>query len=161
MLKKICIGSDHAGVELKAFLMRQLEKHYPQVQLIDAGTHGSESVDYPDFADVVVAGIHSLDLVKSSGSLLNEAGILICGSGQGMVMRANRFQHIRAALCWNPEVARLAREHNNSNVVCLGARFVSEELAWEIVRNFLETPFVGGRHLKRVEKLSCPTQIPI
>lgn len=161
MLRKICIGSDHAGIELKAFLIRELEEYYPQTQILDAGTHSAQSVDYPDFADAVVSEIRSLDLVKSSGSLLTEAGVLICGSGQGMVIRANRFQHIRAALCWNPEVARLAREHNNSNVLCLGARFVAEALAWEILRNFLETPFAGGRHSQRVEKLSSPTQLPI
>ncbi len=158
MLRKLIIGSDHAGVELKTQLMQKLGKAYPKVDLQDVGPFSTDSVDFPDYADLVCKRIHSLDLVGETqqGSLLVEMGILICGSGQGMCIRANKYSHIRAANCWNVEVAKLTRAHNNSNVLCLGARLISWDDCFVIVKTFVESPFEGGRHQRRVEKISRP-----
>jgi ribose 5-phosphate isomerase B len=138
--RKILIASDHAGFEIK----EKLKSEIKDVEFIDLGPKDTTSVDYPDFAK------------KLSTELLNgstKEGILVCGSGQGMVIQANRFKGIRAALCWTPEVAKLSREHNNSNVLCLAGRLVDENTNIEISKTWLNTPFLGGRHQNRVEKI--------
>lgn len=145
---KVLIGCDHAGLDLKLQVMAAL----PDIQWIDMGTHSADSTDYPDFADKVCQQI-SLDSKSNSDS----RGLLICGSGQGMAIRANRYPQVRAALCWNAEIAQLSREHNNANILCLGSRFVSVELAVEMTNIFLKTEFAGGRHQQRVNKLSTDT----
>ncbi|HMR57755.1 MAG TPA: ribose 5-phosphate isomerase B [Cyclobacteriaceae bacterium] len=141
---KIAIGADHAGFEYKAKLLAELTAKGHE--LTDFGTHSSESVDYPDFAHPVASDIEA----KKA-----ELGILICGSANGVAITANKHQGIRAAICWLPELAALARQHNNANIVCIPARFISPREASEIVNTFLNTPFEGGRHSRRVEKISC------
>jgi len=136
----LLIGSDHAGFLLKESLRGQLSNSYTTV---DVGCYSEDSVDYPRIATALSTGI-----LQQDHSAL---GILLCGSGNGVCMSANRFQGIRAALCWNVEIATLARLHNNANVLCLPARFLGQEEAWNIVQAFLETPFEGGRHLRRIE----------
>ncbi len=139
----IAIGSDHAGYEYKEQLKNFLtEKDYT---IIDFGTDGLASVDYPDY-------VHPLAAEVASGQI--ELGILLCGSANGVCMTANKHRDIRAALCWNTEVAKLARQHNNANIICLPARFVSIENAQEMVLAFLTTEFEGGRHQTRVDKIS-------
>ncbi len=161
-MMKIYVGSDHAGVEFKSELIRELmNSHWISElkrEVIDMGPQSLESVDYPDYADLVCKKIHGFSLVQESTtlSLPSEIGILICGSGEGMVMRANKFPHIRAALCWNAESSRLSREHNDANVLCLGSRLVDSETCKQIVQLFLSTPFAGGRHARRVAKVSTP-----
>ncbi len=142
-MKKIAIACDHAGFEYKEFIKNQLKDHY---EIQDFGTYSTDSVDYPDFVHPAATSIENGE---------NEIGILICGSGQGVQLTANKHQKIRCALCWMPELAELARQHNNCNMVALPARFIAKELALEIVKKFLETAFEGGRHEKRVEKISC------
>ena len=138
----IAIGSDHAGIELK----NQLKALLANQKWIDVGTDSQTSVDYPDFAKKVCEAL-------SEGKA--DFGVLICGTGIGMSIAANRNPAIRAALLHDTVSARLSREHNDSNIVCLGARFVAAPLAAEIVRTFLETPFSGDpRHLKRIGKLT-------
>lgn len=158
---KIFLASDHAGLELKSEIYKLLlsRSFLPEIQrdVNDLGPKNTDSVDYPDFADMVCNKIHGFSLVggsTASKSALNEMGILICGSGQGMAMRANKYPHVRAALCWNPEVAKLSREHNDANVLCLGARFLKQEEAFEILKIFLQTDFAGGRHSTRVAKVN-------
>jgi ribose 5-phosphate isomerase B len=141
--QKIAIGSDHAGYEAKELAKRELLGL--GVEVLDKGAHGLDSVDYPDFGAAV-------GLAVSSGEV--ERGVLICGSGIGISMAANKVAGVRAALCWNEETARLAREHNDANILCFGARFIEPELAARMVRVFMETEFAGGRHAKRVEKLT-------
>lgn len=138
----LLIASDHAGVALKAELKHELQALGYAVQ--DLGTHSTESVDYPDFAR---------ELAKAVKEKKAERGVLICGSGIGMCMAANRFPHIRAALCQSGLEARLARKHNDANVLCLGARIIGSERAKDCLREFLKTEFEGGRHKKRLEKL--------
>jgi ribose 5-phosphate isomerase B len=145
MGNKIAIAADHAGYRIKEVLKSLWPKH----EFVDLGPASEASVDYPDFADLVC---------KEVLAGRAEFGVLICGSGQGMAIRANRFPAIRAALCWNAEVAELAREHNNANVLCLGARTMDTSQFPAIVDAFLRTPFAGGRHEKRVGKLSSPTR---
>jgi len=140
---KIPIGSDHAGFELKESLIKMLEARGHEA--IDMGTHSTESVDYPDYAVKVAETIEN-------GSYTT--GILICGSGQGVCMTANRFPHVRASLVWAPEVAITSRTHNDSNILCLPGRFVDDKTAEEILDIFLNTPFEGGRHVRRVEKMT-------
>ncbi len=140
---RISIASDHAGFKLKDFLKSELAQKY---DIIDLGTNDSESVDYPDFGK---------KLAEHIANKKSDFGILICGSGIGISIAANRNPKVRAALCWNNEVSKLARQHNDANVICLGARFVTEQQALEMVNTFLSTAFEGGRHTKRVEKLSC------
>lgn len=140
----IAIASDHAGFLLKEFLKKALEKEGYSFE--DFGTHSEESTDYPDYA-------HPLALSVEKGE--NKLGILICGSGNGVNMTANKHQGIRSALCWNKEIAALARKHNDANVIALPARFISEDEALEIVNVFLTTAFEGGRHKRRVDKISC------
>lgn len=140
--KKIFIACDHAGLPLKKSI---LEKN-PDIKFIDLGTNSETSVDYPDFVDSLAKEMQK--------DIQNSVGILICGSGQGMAIRANRFQFLRAALCWSEEVAKLSRAHNNANVLCMGSRLVEPTLAHKILLTFLNTPFEGGRHENRVRKLS-------
>lgn len=142
MSKTIAIAADHAGVKLKENVKDQLEELGFNVQ--DLGTHSTESVDYPDFADALAGTIKDGDA---------EMGVLICGSGIGISIAANRHKHIRAALCHSEMAARLARQHNNANVLVLGSRTTDEKTALACVKIFFSTEFEGGRHEKRVEKL--------
>jgi ribose 5-phosphate isomerase B len=139
----IAIASDHAGVGLKAILKNELGRLGFAVQ--DLGTDGDASVDYPDYAELVVAAIAQGQVSR---------GVLVCGSGIGMSMAANRHRFIRAAVCHDAVSARVTRNDNDANVLCLGARLVGEEVAKDCLRVFLETPFAGGRHARRVAKLS-------
>jgi|SRR5690554_134399 len=139
---RIAIGSDHAGYELKAFLQKALSGS--DIEFKDFGTHSSDSVDYPDFAHPVSDAVEQKQV---------DLGIVICGSANGVAMAANKHAGIRCALCWKEEVAALARQHNNANVIALPARFVSEEEALSMVKIFIKTPFEGGRHQGRVEKI--------
>lgn len=142
--RKIAIGGDHAGFELKTIVISKLEKEGYDVT--DFGTNSMDSVDYPDY-------IHPLaEALKSEDFYL---GIIICGSGNGVAMTANKHQHIRAAICWQNEIAELSRQHNNANVISIPARFVSEDLALRMIDTFLNTEFEGGRHQRRVDKISC------
>jgi len=152
MIKKIFIASDHAGFELK----QKFLKDNPQLPWVDLGPGDASSVDYPDYAKKLcekmiekIASHPATEEALQSGV----CGVLICGSGQGMAIRANKFPQIRAALCWNEEVARLSRQHNNANVLCLGSRMMSHEQAQKILETFLESKFEGGRHSQRVAKL--------
>lgn len=141
---KLAIGCDHAGFELKETLKTYLvEKGF---ELVDKGTYSLDSVDYPDFA-------HAVSIAIEKG--LVGLGILICGSGNGISMAANKHAGIRAALCWKSEIASLARLHNDANILSLPARFISAEEAKEIVDTFLSTDFEGGRHANRVNKIQC------
>jgi len=141
---KIAIGADHAGFELKTLVKEWLE---PQVKVLkDLGTDSEESVDYPDFAHAVAGEVE-----KGNYDL----GILICGTGIGVDMTANKHQGIRSALCWKKEISKLAKSHNNANVICLPGRFISFEEAKEILDTFFNTEFEGGRHLRRIDKISC------
>jgi ribose 5-phosphate isomerase B len=140
----IAIGADHAGFEYKELLKKHLEKNGHQVK--DFGTYSVASVDYPDFAHPVASAVEKKEF---------ELGVLICGSANGVAITANKRQGIRAAICWTEEIASLARQHNNANVVCIPARFVTEEAAEKITDKFLSTPFEGGRHETRVNKISC------
>ena len=141
---KIAIGSDHAGFEAKEKAKSELAAL--GVEVLDKGSHSLESVDYPDFGAAVARAV-------ASGEV--ERGVLVCGSGIGISIAANKIPGARAALCWNEETARLAREHNDANVLCFGSRFIEPEQAARMVRIFLETDFAGGRHTQRVEKLSA------
>lgn len=140
---KIVIGSDHAGFDLKQSLIGFFEEK--DFDVVDFGTHSSDSTDYPDFAHKVAHAVNDNSF---------EVGILICGSANGVAMTANKYAKVRAAICWTAEIARLARQHNHANVLCLPARFISKEEAWEITEDFLNTQLEGGRHLKRVEKIN-------
>lgn len=140
-MKKIAIASDRAGLELKNYILQELSKQY---SFEDLGTYNQEPVDYPDYALKVVNKI----LDKSS-----EFGILICGTGIGMSIAANRHKGIRASLCHNSLEARLTREHNDANILCLGGRIIGKECALENVKVFLTIDFTGGRHTNRVKKL--------
>ncbi len=142
-MKKIAIAADHAGFEYKEYLKEQLKDKY---EIQDFGTHSLDSVDYPDFVHPAASSVENGD---------NELGILICGSGQGVQITANKHQQIRCALAWMPEIAALSRQHNNANMVALPARFIAKELALEIVEKFLTTDFEGGRHQNRVNKIAC------
>ena len=142
-MKKIAIACDHAGFEYKEIIKKHLEA---QFELKDFGTFSPDSVDYPDFVHPAATSVENEE---------NELGILICGSGQGVAITANKHQEIRCALCWEPELAALAKQHNNANMVAIPARFVSKELAIEIVETFLKTDFEGGRHQNRVDKIRC------
>lgn len=141
-MKKIAIACDHAGFDYKELIKKHLEESY-DVQ--DFGTYSKDSVDYPDF-------VHPAATSVEKGE--NELGILICGSGQGVSITANKHQDIRCALCWLPELAELARQHNNANMISIPARFITSELAIEIVDQFLTTDFEGGRHQNRVDKIA-------
>lgn len=144
MAKKIAIGGDHAGFEYKGKLIQKLEDLGYRVK--DFGPFSDASVDYPDF-------VHPLSSAVEQGEY--ELGIVICGSGNGVAITANKHQGIRAALCWNEELAALARQHNNANVLAIPARFVSYELGEKMAETFLTTDFEGGRHQNRVDKIAC------
>lgn len=138
---KLIIGNDHAGTEYKKALIDAFGDHH----FTNVGTDAEDSVDYPDF-------VHPLASQVNEGDF--ELGILICGSGNGVCMTANKYKNVRAALCWNKEIAELARQHNNANVVCIPARFVSLDTAKAIVSAFIQTKFEEGRHQRRVDKIS-------
>ena len=142
--KGIVIGADHAGFEYKAIITNLLQSKGLIVH--DKGTYSADSVDYPDFA-------HPVALAVENGEAA--LGILVCGSANGVAITANKHQGVRAAICWNEEVAKLARQHNNANIICLPARFVSTIVAENMVNVFLETSFEGGRHEGRVAKIAC------
>ena len=140
---RISIGNDHAGVEYKNYI-----KEYLLVKNIEVNNYGTDSldsVDYPDFAHPV-----SNDVNEKKSDL----GILICGSGNGVCMTANKYKNVRAALCWNKELALLSKSHNNANIVCIPARFIEKEEALEIIKTFILQEFEGGRHERRVNKIS-------
>ena len=139
---KIAIGSDHAGFELKQIIVEHLSSR--NVDFVDCGTKNLDSVDYPDFAKRVADEVSNEDLVM---------GILVCGSGQGMAMTANRYKNVRAAICHNSDVAKVTRQHNDANVLCLGSRFIDISEAIKCVDVFLSTDFEGERHLKRINKI--------
>ena len=143
-MQKIAIGADHAGFELKEQLKTKLQQE--GYSLKDFGTYSAESADYADFAHPV-----SLSIEKKEFDL----GLLVCGSANGVAMTANKHQGIRAAICWTEELASLARQHNDANILCLPARFISPELAEKILDKFLHASFEGGRHARRVGKISC------
>lgn len=140
----IPIGGDHAGFYYKEEVIKHLQEKGYDVK--DYGTESPESTDYADFAHPVA---------KAVGDGEFEKGILICGSGQGVCMTANKHQKVRAALVWNSDIAKLSRQHNNANLICLPARFISVQQAFQFVDLFLETEFEGGRHERRVTKISC------
>lgn len=137
----ISIGNDHAGVDYKNHIIEKLKDNY---NIINYGTNNIESVDYPDFAHPV-----SLDVQNNKSDL----GILICGSGNGVAMTANKYKKVRAALCWNEQAALLAKKHNNANIICIPARFISKEEALQIIKSFIETEFEEGRHQRRINKI--------
>ena len=149
MPEVIPIGADHAGYALKERLVSELRRL--GYEPLDLGTHSTESTDYPDYAHEVAARVEHHDA---------ERGVLLCGTGLGMSYAANRHPGVRAAVAWTPEVARLAREHNDANVLILPARFVSPEDAVEILRTWLATDFAGGRHARRVAKIDRSTDEP-
>jgi ribose 5-phosphate isomerase B len=139
---KIAIGADHAGFSYKEALLKTLKVK----ELKDFGTYDTASVDYPDFAHPVASAVESGEF---------DLGILVCGSANGVAITANKHQGIRAAICWNEELASLARQHNDANIICIPARFISLELAEKIIETFFTTEFEGGRHANRVNKISC------
>jgi len=141
---KIAIGNDHAGTAYKQAIVNYLQEKGHEVY--NAGTDHEDSVDYPDFIHPVASRVEDK---------LADLGIIICGSGNGAAMTANKHQGIRAALCWTKEIAKLAREHNNANILSIPARFTSQNQAIEMVDQFLNTPFEGGRHQRRVDKIAC------
>lgn len=141
--KTILIACDHGAYEMKSFLIPKLKEAEYDVK--DMGTYSLDSVDYPDF-------IHPLAKAVNDG--IYERGIIMCGSGNGAQITANKYPNVRAGLCWNVEQAELTRAHNNANIVSIPGRFVEFDVAWEIVQAFLNTRFEGGRHTRRVEKIS-------
>ncbi|MBT8299449.1 MAG: ribose 5-phosphate isomerase B [Maribacter sp.] len=141
---KIAIGNDHAGTEYKLAIIGLLKSM--NIEVSNYGTDGTDSVDYPDF-------VHPVANDVESGKV--NYGIIICGSGNGASMTANKHQKIRCALCWNKEIVRLAREHNDANILSLPARFISLPQALDMIKVFLKTEFEGGRHERRIEKIAC------
>jgi ribose 5-phosphate isomerase B len=141
---KIAIGNDHAGTEYKLAIIGLLKSK--NIEVSNYGTDGSDSVDYPDF-------VHPVAKDVVDGSV--DRGIIICGSGNGASMTANKHQKVRSALCWTKEIVQLAREHNDANILSLPARFISLPQALEMVSVFLDTEFEGGRHERRIEKMPC------
>lgn len=138
---KIAIGNDHAGYQLKKNIIQK----FSEISFNDFGTDSDESVDYPDFAHKVS------NALKDDTNII---GILICGSGNGIAMSANKHEHVRAAICWEPELASLARQHNDANILVLPARFIDNNKAFEILKAFLNNKFEGGRHARRRDKIS-------
>ena len=143
-MEKIAIGADHAGFEYKELLKKWLGQNGYVSK--DFGTHSNESADYPDFAHPIASAVEKKEF---------ELGLLICGSANGVAITANKHQGVRAAICWNEELAALARQHNNANVLCLPARYMTIELAEKILDRFLHSSFEGGRHNRRVDKINC------
>ena len=144
MIQTLAIGADHAGFILKEQLKKWLESKGHPVQ--DYGTYSEDSVDYPDFAHPVATAVEKKEF---------DLGLLVCGSGNGVAMSANKHTGIRAAICWNEDLAALAREHNDANILCLPARFLTPEQAERILDRFLSSRFEGGRHARRVDKIRC------
>jgi ribose 5-phosphate isomerase B len=142
MQKTIALGADHAGFAYKEKIREWLSEYTVK----DFGAYSAESADYPDFAHPVASAVENGEF---------DTGILVCGSANGVAITANKHQGIRAAICWTVELASLARRHNDANILCIPARFISEELAKEIVFTFLSTDFEGGRHQNRVNKIAC------
>ena len=142
MSEVIPIAADHAGYEMKELLERELRDLGFDVE--DLGTHSTESTDYPDYAHALASKVERGEVRR---------GVLLCGTGLGMGYAANRHHGVRAAVVWNPDVARLSREHNDANVLVLPARCIDDGTAREILRTFLNTPFEGGRHQRRVDKI--------
>ena len=140
---RISIGNDHAGVDYKKYIQEYL--FVKDVEVKNYGTDSLDSVDYPDFAHPVS---------KDVNDKISDLGILICGSGNGVCMTANKYKNVRAALCWNKELAMLSKTHNNANVICIPARFIEKEQALEIVKTFISENFEGGRHERRINKIS-------
>ena len=138
----IAIGCDHAGFPLKAAILKKLQ--YAGYGVVDYGTHSADSVDYPDFAHRVALDVQNYQATR---------GIVLCGSGNGVAMTANKYPRVRAALCWTAEIAQLARAHNDANVLALPVRFLTEAQALEILDAFLLTDFEGGRHQNRIDKM--------
>ena len=143
-IQKIAIGCDHGGFDYKDAIIELLKQK--SFEVLDFGTNSSASVDYPDFIHPVAESIE-----KGNAQL----GVILCGSGNGAAMTANKHQSIRAALCWSEEIAALARQHNDANIISIPARFVTKALASRMVDIFVTTKFEGGRHARRVEKISC------
>ena len=141
---KISIGNDHAGPEYKQAIVKYLENK--GIEVINHGTDTTNSVDYPDFVHPVANDVENKTV---------DFGIIICGSGNGVAMTANKHQKVRAALCWTKEISALARQHNDANIISIPARFTSIQQAVEMVDTFLNTAFEGGRHQGRVDKISC------
>ena len=139
---KILIGNDHAGYTLKLSIIKNLEDKY---EFFDKGSYSNESVDYPDYASIIAKEIQS-----EKGDL----GILICGTGNGVCMTANKFKGIRAVICWNEEIAKLAKQHNNANIICIPSRFIKVEEAIKIIESFILEKFEGGRHERRIKKIN-------
>lgn len=144
LTKSIAIGCDHAGVDYKDAIKTYLESNGFSVK--DFGTYTKDSVDYPDFAHPVAASVENNETAF---------GILICGSANGVAITANKHASVRAAICWGEELASLARQHNDANVICIPARFVDETTAIKMVETFMNTAFEGGRHEGRVRKIAC------
>lgn len=144
IMMKIAIGNDHAGTDFKNMILEKLKKKEYKVE--NFGTDKTDSVDYPDFIHPVAKAVEQKDV---------DFGIVICGSGNGASMTANKHAGVRCALCWNEEITALARQHNNANILSLPARFITLEQADKMVDIFLETKFEGGRHERRIEKMSC------
>jgi ribose 5-phosphate isomerase B len=144
MMPKIAIGADHAGFELKEKLKEWLQQN--GFELHDFGTHSADSADYPDFAHPVAEAVEKKQY---------DLGLLVCGSANGVGITANKHQGIRAAICWNEELASLARQHNDANILCLAARYIEPALAQKILDRFLTASFEGGRHERRVKKMAC------
>jgi len=143
--KPIYIACDHGGFELK----NKLIKKFNELQFEDLGCHNKDSIDYPDLAHSLINKITGNEIEENPKTM----GVLICGSGQGMAMTANKDKNIRAALCWSEESAVLSRSHNNAQVLCVGARLLTEAIVFDIVKAFFSTSFDGGRHLKRINKI--------
>lgn len=141
---KVSIGSDHAGVAHKQFIIEQLEKQ--GIVVVNYGTNTKDSVDYPDFAHPVCEDVEQEKV---------DFGILICGTANGMTMAANKHVGIRCGLCWEKEIATLTKQHNNANVIALPARFISIETGWEITKAYMDADYEGGRHQRRVDKITC------
>lgn len=139
----VAIASDHAGVEIKSAIIKWFKEN--EIPFIDFGTDSTDSVDYPDYAHKVCGSISDEECVM---------GVLICGTGNGMSMAANKWFGVRSALCWNPEIAILSRQHNDANILCLPGRFLTEDESVQIVDYFLDTEYEGGRHELRVEKIN-------
>ena len=147
---KLLIASDHAGFELKNKIAAEFKN---EDDVHDFGPNNTDSVDYPDFANLVCKSLNT----EEDQPQLKELGVLVCGSGQGMAIRANKFLNIRAALVYNNEIAQLSREHNNANVICIGARFTDADSAIKWIKIFKKTAFIQGRHQTRVAKIGYPT----
>ena len=143
-IKKIAIGCDHGGFAFKDAIIELLTNQ--DIDVLDFGTDSDTSVDYPDFIHPVAENVENKNV---------ELGVILCGSGNCAAMSANKHQGIRAALCWTEELAALARQHNNANIISIPVRFISKEIALEMVKTFISTDFEGGRHARRVEKISC------